>query len=393
MKIIVIGAGASGIIASLKASEKNEVILIDGNDKIGKKILLTGNGHCNYWNSDINIKNYNTDNENRLESILSYQNEVLTYLNNLGIYPVIKNGYYYPYSKEARSIQKIFNDSLKNVNLVLNTRVIDVIKENNKFKVITDNNTYYADKVIMAMGSKAYPKTGSDGSCYHILSKYHKINKVMPALCGLCTDSPYLKDWNGIRIEAKVSLIVDNKILREETGELQLTDYGISGICVFNLSSLANKYIDKNPLVEINFLSEDFKLFLENRSRLNMNLDTLLSSIFPYKLLNIFFNLSKINRYKKYQELTKKEIDDLCNLVNHYKCHIISSNSFDRSQVCTGGLSLNDVNDYLESNKVKGLYIVGETLDVDGICGGFNLAFAFITGFIAGSDCCVNDKD
>ena len=175
-KVVVIGAGASGIIAALKASVNNEVILIDGNDKCGKKLLVTGNGKCNYWNEDININNYYTSDDDKLNNILKYSNEVLDYLYSIGIYPKVKNGYYYPMSGMASSIREIFDKELKRNNIITkyNSKVLDVKKENEVYKVILDNEIIYTDKLIIATGSKAYPKTGSEGFGYILMIKVLK---------------------------------------------------------------------------------------------------------------------------------------------------------------------------------------------------------------------------
>ena len=188
-RICVIGAGASGIIASLILSKNNEVILLDRNNKIGKKILLTGNGRCNYFNSDININNYNTDNKDNLEKILEYKEDTLNYLTNLGIYPKIKNNYYYPNSNQTSSVVTLFNNCLEKSNVLLKLEydVVDIIKED-KFIIKTNKEDIICDKVIVACGGCSYPKTGSDGSIFKILNKYHTVNSLYPSLVPLKLD-------------------------------------------------------------------------------------------------------------------------------------------------------------------------------------------------------------
>ena len=183
-KVVVIGGGASGMIASIKASLNNEVILLEGNNTLGKKILVTGNGRCNYWNNDIDIKNYHTDNINNLESILSNKDEVLELLDNLGIYPKIKNGYYYPNSNMASSIDEILIKKIENSNIDIITecKVTNIEKINDKFIISSNLHEITCDKVIVACGSCAYPKTGSDGTSYKLLANFHTINKDLPSL-------------------------------------------------------------------------------------------------------------------------------------------------------------------------------------------------------------------
>lgn len=393
-KIVVIGAGASGIIASLKASVNNEVILIDSNSQCGKKLLITGNGKCNYWNEDIDIKNYFTSDNKLLEKILERNTKVLNYLENLGIYPKIKNGYYYPASGLAASIREIFSKEIEksNIKTMYNTKVINVEKDNNKFIVTTTNEKIVCDKVIIATGSKASPKTGSQGFGYDLAKSFgHTINPVLPALTGLKTNKN-IKEWAGVRCDVKLSLYGDNKLLKEESGEIQLTEDGISGICTFNISSLISKnlYNNKNVVVKINFVPdiENFYDFFDNRNNKlsNRTIEELLESILNYKLTNVILKKSKIKKDNYWNNLNKEEKQALVSNINNFELSISDTNSFDKAQVCTGGVPLNEVNENMESIYINNLYLIGELLDVDGKCGGFNLAFAFITGYIVGEN-------
>lgn len=393
-KVVVIGAGASGIIAALTASVKNDVILIDGNDKCGKKILVTGNGKCNYWNENINVKNYYSSEENLLNRILKNKDEVLNYLYSIGIYPKVKNGYYYPASNTSASIREIFDKELNrcNVKTIYNTRVLNIEKDTDKYIIITNDEKIICDKVIIATGSKAAPKTGSDGWAFNILKKFnHKINMVLPSLVALNTEEN-IKEWAGVRVDAKLSLIINNKLLKEEIGELQLTENGISGICTFNLSSLVSKGLYKNDevLIKINFMPiiDNFYEFFNKRNNEinNRNIGELLESIINYKLLNVILKRSKINKDEYWQNLTDLDKENLINNITKFELVINNTNSFEKAQVCTGGIPLEETNETMESIYHNNMFIVGELLDVDGLCGGFNLAFAFITGYIAGKN-------
>ena len=392
-KVVVIGAGASGIIASLKASKNNEVILIDGNDKCGKKLLITGNGKCNYWNEDINTKNYYTKDSNKLDIILNKKNEVYKYLESFGIYPKIKNGYYYPASGLATSIREIFTKEIEksNIKTMFNTKVLNVKKEKSNFVIETTNGIVTCNKLIVATGSKAAPKTGSDGFGYKIAEEFgHNLNPVLPSLVGLKTNEN-VKEWAGVRSDAKLSLYVNDKLIKEENGEIQLTEDGISGICTFNISSLVsnNLYNKKNVVVKINFVPdiENFYSFFEQRNNklTSRTIEELLESILNYKLTNVILKKSNIKRDNYWNNLKENEKKTLINNIENFELFINGTNSFDKAQVCTGGIPINEINENMESIYTKNLYFVGEILDVDGKCGGFNLAFAFITGYIAGS--------
>lgn len=390
-KVVVIGAGASGIIASIMASKNNEVILLEGMDKVAKKILLTGNGRCNYWNEDISLDKYNTDCFDSLNEILNNKEEVLKFLDSIGIYPKIKNGYYYPYSNAASSIKEMFMKKLEKskVKIITNFKVKEIKRVNHTFTILSDNEKIEADKVILATGSKAFPKTGSDGTGYLLASKLgHKVNPIYPSLTSLISNEKY--DWSGVRVDSKLSLFIDDKKVKEETGEVQLIENGISGICTFNISGIAAKNLDKKVTVKINFLpnlEESFYDWFTSRNNYikNHTIEELLESIFPYKLMFVLLKKAGISKDSYWNELNENEKINLANVIENFTLKIFETSSFDKAQVCTGGVSLKEINpNTMESKIVKDLYITGELLDVDGICGGFNLAFAFITGYLAG---------
>jgi len=392
-KVIVIGAGASGVIASLKASVNNEVILIDSNDKCGKKILVTGNGKCNYWNEDINVRNYFTNNTNELKNIMEKQEEVLDYLYHLGIFPKIKNGYYYPASSQAASVREIFERELDryNVTKIYNNKVLCIEKSNDKYIVKTVNGVYKADKLIIATGSKASPKTGSDGFGYEIAKQFnHNINPVLPALVSLNTNE-VVKEWAGVRSDVRLSLFIDENQVIEEEGEIQLTENGISGICTFNVSGLVSKALYNNKKVKINInfiptINNPIDFFEERNDMLqNRTVEELLESVLNYKLVAFILKRIGINKNSYWNLLDKIIKQKLIDNLENFEVNITSTNTYDNAQVCTGGIPLGELNKNMESNYNKNLYFVGEILDVDGKCGGFNLAFAFITGYIAGS--------
>jgi len=393
-KVVVIGCGASGIIASIFASSNNEVIVLERNSSPLKKLLLTGNGKCNYFNDDQSISNYNSSNIDLVEKIISENNieSVLSFFDKIGIVPKIKNGYYYPYSNLSNSIKEALlkEASLKGVKIKTDYLVKNIEKINNKFII---NNEIECDYVIISTGSKACPKTGSDGIGYEILKKFgHNIIKVLPALTQLIGNKPYFKDWAGIRVDAKVSLYENNKYICSQVGEVQLTKTGLSGICIFNLSGKVKKGLDKGNRedVSINFLpfTGDIESFLEDRNNKvkERTILELLEGLINYKLVKIILKESKVDENKYYNELNEKEKNNLFNNLINFKVNIIDTNDFENAQVCSGGLPLTEINvNTMESNIVEGLFITGELLDIDGLCGGYNLTIAWISGILAGT--------
>lgn len=401
MKVAVIGGGASGLVSAIYAAKAgNEVILIERNNNLGKKLLITGNGRCNYFNSDINLKHYYSEDIDILSKIINEENETefLSFFDSIGITPKIKNGYYYPMSNKAVSVRDalVLECKMLGVEIITDFKVDNIIKKD-IFLISSSDKKIKADKVILALGSKAYPKTGSDGKGYEIaLSLGHSINKVLPSLTALSADESYLKLWKGARSEVKLSLYENDKLIKIEEGEAQFTDYGISGICAFNLSSLITKglYLNKKEEICINFIPftnskniDDVIIYLNKRSQIlsERTVFELLEGLLDYKLINAIIKKSKIDPDKNYQNLSKKEIYRLATNLYSFKINIVSTKSFENAQVCTGGVKLSEINPKtMESLIVPNLYIIGELLDVNGDCGGYNLAFAFISGMLAG---------
>ena len=394
MDIVIIGGGASGLVAAITASKNknNKVTLIEKNQTLGKKILATGNGKCNYYNSDQNLSHYNSTNNELVKEIITKDNlnEVENFFSSLGIIPKIKNGYYYPFSNQATTIKNaLVREVEKNTKVLLETTVEKIDKVQNKFKVKTNNGVIECDKVIIATGSKASPKTGSTGEGYKFLKEFnHTIIDVNPALVQLKTKGNFLKDWTGIRTDVSVSLYINDKNIKSDQGEIQLTNYGVSGICIFNLSRFVPIALNNNDKVEvkINFLPftstpEELLKDLSNNNSINDILEGILNN----KLVAVILNKSSINKNKKYNELSIKEKEVLIENLTNFTLEVIGTNSYEECQVCSGGVPLTEINTKtMESKIVKNLHIVGELLDVDGECGGYNLTFAWVTALLAG---------
>ena len=400
-EIVIIGGGASGLVSAIIAARKGKkVTILERNNICGKKILVTGNGRCNYFNEDQNIKHYRSNDTELLKEIITKKNQekVLQFFKEIGIEPKIKNGYYYPFSNQAVSIQNALLTEIKNLDIEIRNEVEvrKIKKQNDKFIIMTDKENIEANKIIISTGSKSAPKTGSDGSGYKICKELgHTIIEPLPALVQLKGKEKYFKEWNGIRADVAINLYEDNKKFAKEVGEIQLTDYGISGICVMNLSGRVARglYKGKDEYVKINFLSnlnintvQECIGFIDkrNKSMKNRTISELLDGIINYKLLNV---LLKNLKNKQWNEISAKDKEKIAESLVELKVNIIGTNSFDKSQVCSGGIPLKEIDiNTMESKLVNGLYIIGELLDCDGDCGGYNLTWAWITGIIAGEE-------
>lgn len=395
MNVIIIGAGPSGMMCAIKAkNENNNVTIIEKNDKAGKKLLLTGSGRCNYANEIINSDCYFTENSDLIENIINPGEIDLMHrkLESIGIYPDIINGYYYPYSHNSASVNNLLIEKCKSkgINFIFNEEVNDIKKNSTGFKI---NNKYECEKLVIACGGKSYAKTGSDGSLYPNLENLGiKFTKMYPCLTQIKTDS--IKELSGVRLNANVSLFDNDKLISCETGELQFIDYGVSGICVFNLSGYVKG--NSNLTIKINFLpfTDDADEFIEERMKLleNINLINAFESIINYKVLKYIFKKTGISETARYKSLTENEKKLFKEYLTSFTLKVYGINDYDKAQVTMGGVPLTDINiSTMESNNVKNLYLIGEILDLTGKCGGYNLMQCFITGLIAGRN--INDKD
>ena len=400
-KVVIVGGGASGLVCSIVSkNSNNEVIILEKNSECGVKLLSTGNGKCNYFNDNQSISNYYSNSKSQLEKIITEENidKVKSFYSSLGLVPKISNGYYYPNSLQASSFRNILLRRAleKNVRIKYNFKVEEVIKKDNKFIIKSEKEEITADKVIISTASYSGVKNTNTNS-YDILNGLGlKIETVLPSLVQVKTDGNFLKKWDGVRSDVCIKLFENNNIIKEEKGQIQLTNYGISGICTFNISGYVSRGLYKNnslhvsidflPNIELNlaYLDKRNKLFKE------INIYDFFEGLINNKLIKVILDRSGIDSNKKYDELTNNEKQTLINNIKNFKLKVIGTLEYSRSQTCTGGLSLEEINpNTMEVNKIKGLYVIGELLDVDGLCGGYNLTFATLSGILSGSD--IND--
>lgn len=399
--IVIIGGGVSGIVSAIKSSNgRNRITILERNDKCLKKLLLTGNGRCNYFNDDTSISNYHSMREDLLDKVINSNNmsRVLDFYNELGIIPKIKNGYYYPFSNQASTVRDalMFEVMKLGISIKYNYLVEKIERSNNKFII---NDSIVCDKVIIATGSCSYPKTGSDGMGYDFLRKFgHNIIKPLPALVQLNSDFKYCRELSGIRSDVILSLYEDDEFISSSVGEVQLTDYGISGICTFNLSHFVTRGLDvgKKEVIKVNFLPFIKDNYMEwintySNKHSDKNIYMLLCNILNYKLVKVILKVCSIDNETYYNELDYNSRSLLIDNLTNFKFNIVSTKDFNFSQVCNGGVSLEEVNlSTFESLIVDGLYITGEVLDINGNCGGYNLICAVISGILVGDD--LSDK-
>ena len=397
--VAVIGGGASGMMAAVTAASGGaHVILLEHKDRIGKKILSTGNGRCNFTNIHQEPICYHSEDPLFPWEVVERFNAqaVISFFLQLGVYSKNRNGYIYPNSDQASAVLDAFRMELDRLKVEIRTGVeCREIRPGKKgFTILTDQEPVRADRVILCAGSKAAPATGSDGSGYDLAKKMgHRILPVLPALTALKCEEKFFKSIAGVRANGSVSIWSDGECIAKDTGEIQLTDYGISGIPVFQVSRYASKllYEKKETDAVLDFMPDFTKAqtnaFLRARAqtRPDKSAEMFLIGLFHKKLCDLWIRLSKIPRQRKAGELTGDEIACLTDLIKDFRVRIRETNSYDKAQVCCGGVDTREVDpETLESVYVPGVYFAGEILDVDGMCGGYNLTFAWASGYVAG---------
>ncbi len=402
-KVMIIGGGASGLTAAIAAARQGaDVTILEHMDRVGKKILSTGNGRCNMTNLSLRAEHYRCSQKQFPMKVLDRFSvwDTLTFFDELGIVTKNRNGYIYPNSDQASSVLDTLRLEAEHegVKILCGCHVGSVkqVKKEGRrqFLIETDQGTFAGSALILAAGSKAAPATGSDGSGYELARALgHKIIKPLPALVQLRCEGKQYKQLAGIRCEASLRMMVDGKAVAGEEGELQLTEYGISGIPVFQISRFASVALDdgRQVTVLIDFLPsqsrDESRRFLKKRvARMEYRTcGDLLTGVLNKKLALVLLKLSGIRQDEIAGDVKQPQWDRLLANLKCYEAKVIKTNSFEQAQVCCGGVDTRDVRpDTMESRLVPGLYLAGELLDVDGICGGYNLQWAWSTGMIAG---------
>lgn len=399
-QIIVIGAGAAGLVSAIWASRGGaRVILLEHTDRVGKKILVTGNGHCNFTNQEMRADCFRGGSRRWVQNVLERfgQPETLEFFRSLGIVPTEKNGYFYPASGQATAILDALRCEIvhQNVNVYTNVEIKCIKKWKGQFVVEQSNGEKIAaDALILACGSKAAKKTGSDGSGYEFAKKFgHSIEPVLPALTCLRTKGTFLKQWAGVRTQGEIRVMVDGKLWEKDRGELQLTDYGVSGIPTFQVSRYASLglFQRKQVVVSLDFLpnydEKETLSFLQERKKLlsHLSMEEGLEGMFHKKLVGIFLKEAGISPVKRWSAVRFEELKCLAGKIKNIELEVTGTGDFEQAQVCAGGVSVKEINpETMESKLVSGLYFAGEMIDIDGICGGYNLQFAWSSGSIAG---------
>lgn len=393
-QLAVIGGGASGLCAAIAAKRKNpntDIIILEALPRVGKKILATGNGRCNLTNLHASVSDYNTDFVSDVFQKFPPQ-KVIGFFNSIGLLTTADGeGRVYPLSNTAASVLDClrFEAENKGVEMRCDFHADTIINKDNAFII---NNEIRARNVILASGGKASPSQGSDGSGYALLKQLG--HSVMPLYAGLVqlTVSENVKALKGVRVKANAELYCDGKRVNASKGEVLFTDYGLSGIAIMDLSRKVRngKYtcvLDILPTLKEN----EIKSFIFNRKKENsaLSVENVLCGILPKKAGQYILKACSIKADTPVGRLSDAQIKQITEKIKNLAFTVTGNNGFANAQITVGGAKVNEFDSRtLESKIVKGLYCVGELLDVDSVCGGYNLQWAWASGLAAG-ECAV----
>lgn len=390
MDIIIIGAGASGIVTAINAkNENNRVILLEKNDRIGKKLLATGNGRCNYTNMNLSEKNYSSPDFVK-RTLEDFSNEdLINYFRILGLESTLDGNRVYPISLKANSVLNILIYWLekKGIEVKTKSQVKEIKKTKKGYEVITNEETLRADVVVAAFGGKAMPASGSDGVSFEILKKMGiRVTDLKPALTQLKLESKYLKHLSGTKVIGRARLLRGEKVIDEREGEILFTNYGISGPPILDMSvNTEEGDVIEVPL--INNLKEDSLDMVYNRYYMfpDFSLEEFLMGLVDKKFIHYIVDSLDMDKNTAMNMISMGDFEKIIDLLLKSRFKVTGNTGFKNAQVTRGGVSLDEVSpENYEAKKYKDLYIIGEALDIDGDCGGYNLHFAFGCGYRLG---------
>ena len=389
----------AAIAAANTSIKDTEITILERRDRIGRKILATGNGKCNLGNTDFSPKrDYRSHDPYRLpEFFARFQtSDTIRFFEERGLYLTEKNGYLYPYSGQASAVLDFFREELerKKVRIVCDCRIQKLCMQKSGWQVFTDQGQYHFDRLIISCGTAAgIPPKEALGTGSLTAAFAFKQYPYLPALTALRCEEKFYKSIAGVRCPAAITVEIPGRKKLCESGELQLTDYGISGIPVFQISRYAARglYEKKEVFAELDFMPdfgdvEFLQMLKERKIRLDgLVMEQYFNGLFHKKLAGALLKRIGISGTMPVHDLSEENLERLCRICKHFRTYIDKTNPFEQAQICAGGVDTSEIDpDTMESKVVKGLYFAGEILDVDGICGGYNLQWAWTSGYLAG---------
>jgi len=408
MRIGIIGAGASGMMSAVTAAEYGaDVTVFEKNERVGQKLLVTGNGKCNLGNLEFDMSKYYCSDKEKLQQMFSVFSvwDMLAFFESKGMMIRNRNGYLYPYSEQASTVLDVFRKALENdkIKIISDCMIkrLEYHKDTNNYRVFGNGLVWEFDKLILACGGPAAIKQNEGMTGFKLAEEFgHTIKKVVPGLVQLrASDKGFFKAVAGVRCRAGVTMVADGVVLGKEEGEVQFTDYGLSGIPVFQLSREAAYALDekKRVCVLVDFFSDQEKKAFEYQMRLRYDCyadstieDFLLGTV-NKKIHQAMLKSAGIKPSERISVLGFSRVWDFIMSYRNLEIHIDSANEMKNAQVCAGGVDFTQISLSMESLKNPGLYFAGELVDVDGKCGGYNLQWAWTSGYIAGRNAAGSD--
>lgn len=383
--VAIIGGGMSGLVSAIEIKRnypEKEVVIFEKLDRVGKKILATGNGRCNLDNLTAKSEDYNEPRfvSSALEKFSPESN--LDFWKSLGLLCVADSeGRVYPRSNSAATVLDALRFETQKLGIKIIFEEVKVLKKEKNFRI----NNYEAENVVVSCGGCSSPSQGSDGSGFELMKKLgHKITSLSPSLVQITTDTRFTKPLKGVRVKGKLTLKDKDKILGSSEGEILFADYGLSGIATMDLSRfLAKVRITDNTKIHLDMVTEmtesDIVSYLSERQKNNplLECENLLTGILPKAVGKAVIKKCNIFPGEKAENLNKKDFDNIAKSLKSFEFKVTGTKGYEFSQVTSGGVNLSEVDEKtLMSKKIKGLYLCGEILDIDSRCGGFNLHWA-----------------
>lgn len=403
-KVFVIGGGASGMMAAIAARRLGaEVTILERNQRIGKKLLATGNGRCNYTNINADVTCYHGNDPGFAESALTgfTVDNTIRFFEKLGIERKIEEGgKVFPMSEQASSVLDVIRYELEQlgVNIICEALVRNISAKNDGFIIELENGQVYkGDRVIMAAGGKAMPSSGSDGSGYELAKKLgHKITDIFPVLVQLMLEGSCFKRIEGVKFEGTAEIIHNDKSVAKDRGDILFANYGVSGPPILQISRKAGELLINGQEAHLKIVIMDMmskeELEMLMRKRLqnagNKPIDFSLVGLINKRLIPVVLTEAGINDLKRpAADLSVQEQKELINVLTDWRFKIRGTKGWTSAQVTAGGVDTTEIDTAtMESKITKGLFFCGEIIDIDGKCGGFNLQWAWSSGFVAGQN-------
>ncbi len=409
--IIIIGGGASGLAAAAafgRHSNGLRAAVIEKEEKPGRKLLATGNGRCNLTNTDMSELHYNEASRPLIKSVLQRidPNRLISMFASLGLYcRTDSEGRVYPYSNRALAVLDTLTMWLKktNVTVLTGTSARSIVKTESGYKVVCENETFRAKKLIISTGGTVQKNLGSDGSSYRFADELKlSCESIYPSLAPVIVKDKELSLIKGVRSAAAVTAYVNGAPVKTEYGELQFNEKNISGICIFQLSRIVNeafiKGTQKNVCITADLTPDipfdELRQFVQKKCAAlsDMPAEMIFTGILNEKLGVYIYKKANVQfKGRTLGELSSSELDALCKKAKCCKFTPDKPSEYNAAQVTAGGISVSGIDRNMQSKQHSGLYIIGEALDVDGDCGGYNLHFAFASGIIAGTHAAKNE--